>query len=192
MNRHTDNTVLLSLKRFFVFSTLLKNFYMRRILTYMLIMAGCASLLTGCKDESTTKVVPETVTFMVISDIHYFDPSLFNLPANADFQTYLVSDRKLIIESSAILKNVLATVLSKKPDFLLVPGDLTKDGEEVSHKAVAALFEELIQQGIKVLVIPGNHDINNPAAESYLGSGKASVKNVTAAEFATIYGKCGY
>jgi len=165
---------------------------MRRFLTSMLIMAGCISLFTGCKDESTAKEVPEDVTFMIISDIHYFDPSLFSLPANADFQTYLVSDRKLIIESSAILKNVLAIVLNKKPDFLLVPGDLTKDGEEISHKVVAALFEELTQQGIKVLVIPGNHDVNNPAAESYLGNTKATVKNVTATEFASIYGKCGY
>lgn len=165
---------------------------MRRFLTSMFIIAGCVSLFTSCKDESTTKEVPETVTFMVISDIHYFDPSLFSLPANADFQTYLASDRKLIIESSAILKNVLATVLTKKPDFLLVPGDLTKDGEEVSHKAVAALFEELTEQGIKVLVIPGNHDVNNSAAESYLGSTKATVKNITANEFASIYEKCGY
>lgn len=165
---------------------------MKRFFVPILFFACSILLLSGCKEDSESKVVPETVTFMVISDIHYFDPSLFNLPANADFQLYLASDRKLIIESSAILKNVLATVLAKKPNFLLVPGDLTKDGEEVSHKAVAALFEELTQQGIKVLVIPGNHDVNSSASESYLGSSKAAVKNVTANEFASIYGKCGY
>jgi 3',5'-cyclic AMP phosphodiesterase CpdA len=129
---------------------------------------------------------------MVISDIHYFDPSLFTLPANAALQTYLASDRKLLIESSAILKNVLDTVAAVKPDFLLVTGDLTKDGEKVDHEAVAALFKTLTDKGIKVLVIPGNHDVNNPAAQSFLGTSSATVDNVTSAQFATIYNNCGY
>jgi len=152
----------------------------------------CILLISSCKSDVNSNVVPQTVKFMVISDIHYFDPSLFTLPANAHFQGYLAADRKLIIESSAILKNVLATVMTEKPDFLLVTGDLTKDGEKISHQAVAALFKNLTDNGIKVLVIPGNHDVNNPAAASYLGSATASVDNITAADFASIYSNCGY
>ena len=152
----------------------------------------CILFLTNCKSVDNVKSVPETVKFMVISDIHYFDPSLFTLPANADFQLYLAADRKLIIESSAILKNVLATVMTEKPDFLLVTGDLTKDGEKVDHLAVAALFKTLSDLGIKVLVIPGNHDVNNTAAMSYTGTSATSIANVSPAEFASIYGNCGY
>ena len=51
---------------------------------------------------------------------------------------------------------------------------------------------ELEGQGIKVYVIPGNHDIANPQAKSYLGSEVASVENVSAEEFKTIYGAYGY
>ena len=152
----------------------------------------CILFITNCKSVDNAKSVPETVKFMVISDIHYFDPSLFTLPANANFQLYLAADRKLIIESSAILKNVLATVMTEKPDFLLVTGDLTKDGEKVDHLAVAALFKTLSDLGIKVLVIPGNHDVNNTAAMSYTGTSATSIANVSAAEFASIYGNCGY
>ena len=152
----------------------------------------CILFITNCKSVDNAKSVPETVKFMVISDIHYFDPSLFTLPANANFQLYLAADRKLIIESSAILKNVLATVMTEKPDFLLVTGDLTKDGEKVDHLAVAALFKTLSDLGIKVLVIPGNHDVNNTAAMSYTGTSATSIANVSPAEFASIYGNCGY
>jgi hypothetical protein len=51
----------------------------------------------GCKkDDSTDKIVPETTKFMIISDIHYFDPSLFTIPVNPYFQGYIAADRKLI------------------------------------------------------------------------------------------------
>src|ERR1035437_7545651 len=158
----------------------------KNVLVYLFSLL-CIVFTNSCKNEDSSKSVPETVKFMVISDIHYFDPSLFTLPANAHFKGYLAADRKLIIESSAILKNVLATVMTEKPDFLLVTGDLTKDGEKVSHQAVAALFKNLSDNGIKVLVIPGNHDVNNPAAASYLGTETAKIDNISAADFATIY-----
>src|ERR1035437_7013172 len=103
----------------------------------------CIILISSCKRESEIKVVPQTVKFMVISDIHYFDPSLFTLPANAYFKAYLAADRKLIIESSAILNNVLASVVAEKPDFLLITGDLTKDGEKIDHQKLAELFKAL-------------------------------------------------
>jgi 3',5'-cyclic AMP phosphodiesterase CpdA len=152
----------------------------------------CVVFTNSCKSDDNAKAVPETVKFMVISDIHYFDPSLFTLPVNASFLSYLAADRKLIIESSAILKNVLAAVMAEKPDFLLVTGDLTKDGEKVDHQAVAALFKTLSDNGIKVLVIPGNHDVNNPSAYSYTGATQTSIANVSATDFASIYGNCGY
>ena len=149
-------------------------------------------LLIGCNKEDGNSNVPRTVKFMVISDIHYFDPSLFSLPANANLQSLLTADRKLLLESRAILQNVLADVLVEKPDFLLVTGDLTKDGEKVDHQAVATLFKTLTDKGIQVLVVPGNHDIDNPAASGFVGSSQTSVANISAADFASIYANCGY
>jgi len=129
---------------------------------------------------------------MVISDIHYFDPSLFTVPLNAYFQGYLAADRKLIVESSAILQNVLTSVTAEKPDFLLITGDLTKDGEKFDHQALAILFKALSDKGIKVLVIPGNHDINSTASFSYKQSAQTKIDNVSATDFASIYANCGY
>jgi calcineurin-like phosphoesterase family protein len=166
---------------------------MKKVLLLCIAVFAVISMsLSSCDKNDSEAQVPESVKFMVVSDIHYFDPSLFTLPANSSFQQYLASDRKLIIESSDILNTFLKTVLAEKPDFLLVTGDLTKDGEKVSHQALAVLFETLRNKGIQVLVIPGNHDVNNSEAHSYLNNSVESVANVTPEEFATIYGKFGY
>ena len=164
--------------------------YMKKNIYFLFCLIGISTLF-GCNKKSS-ETVPQSVKFMVISDIHYFDPSLFTVPINASFQAYLAGDRKLIIESSAILKNVLAAVQTEKPDFLLITGDLTKDGEKISHQAVAALLQSLTDKGIKVLVIPGNHDVNNPASNSYLQSSQAKVDNVSPSDFTAIYANCGY
>jgi len=154
----------------------------------------CFLLMSSCNDESAseTEAIQESVKFMVISDIHYFDPSLFTLPANAHFLEYLATDRKLIVESSAILKSVLASVQAEKPDFLLIPGDLTKDGEKFDHQTLATMFKTLSDKGIKVLVIPGNHDVNNPDSYSYLQTSKTEIENISASDFSSIYSNCGY
>jgi hypothetical protein len=71
-------------------------------------------------------------------------------------------------------------------------GDLTKDGEKVSHESVATMLEEIENAGTRVLVINGNHDINNPAAMQYDGDTETSVATVTPEEFTAIYNDFGY
>jgi 3',5'-cyclic AMP phosphodiesterase CpdA len=46
--------------------------------------------------------------------------------------------------------------------------------------------------GRKVLVVPGNHDIQNDGAQSYAGDVATPVPTISAAEFATIYNDMGY
>ena len=50
----------------------------------------------------------------------------------------------------------------------------------------------LERSGVRVFVIPGNHDILNPHAMSYSMDGSAPVPSVTPAEFAAIYSDFGY
>lgn len=45
--------------------------------------------------------------------------------------------------------------------MLLAAGDLTFNGEKLSHETVAGLFEEIEAAGVPVLTLPGNHDVNN-------------------------------
>ncbi len=74
----------------------------------------------------------------VASDLHYFDPALLINDGPA-FHQYIMDDRKLIKESSAIVKSLFKSIIEEKPDILLIPGDLTKDGELVSHQNLAQL-----------------------------------------------------
>jgi 3',5'-cyclic AMP phosphodiesterase CpdA len=57
---------------------------------------------------------------------------------------------------------------------------------------VAEILKQLSNQGIKVFVVPGNHDILNPDAKAYSGTGSEPTENITAADFAEIYSEFGY
>jgi len=127
----------------------------------------------------------------VISDLHYFDPALIIEDGKA-LNDYVDSDRKMIRESDAILNSVLDSIKLIKPDFLLISGDLTKDGEKSSHQKLALKLSNLENSGIKVYVCPGNHDINNPGAQAYNDSLSVPVDDVSPADFLSIYSDFGY
>ncbi len=130
------------------------------------------------------------INFAVISDIHYFDPSLGT--EGVAFDTAVSKDRKMVAESEEILKSAVNDLISESVDFVLIPGDLTKDGELSSHLRVTEFLKMIESSGIDVYVIPGNHDINNPNAVSYSGSSVTRVKSVTPEEFEEIYKEFGY
>jgi DNA repair exonuclease SbcCD nuclease subunit len=127
---------------------------------------------------------------MVFSDPHYFDPSLG--ASGAAFETYLAHDRKLIAESDAIMRAMVARAFAENPQVVLVSGDLTKDGEQLSHQTMAAYLAQLKAGGRKVFVVPGNHDIQNGGASSYAGDTVTPVAAVSAGEFANIYKDLGF
>ena len=129
----------------------------------------------------------------VISDPHYMAPSLLDNVSNVYFQAYLAQDRKLVAESHEIMVSVLASIVEEMPDVLLIPGDLTKDGELVSHQALAELLAQVEAAGIDVVICPGNHDINNTHAVEYIGlSSNAAVASITPEQFTNTYASCGY
>lgn len=137
------------------------------------------------------KSKPEQLKIAVISDIHFMDPSLLIADGSA-FQTYLAFDPKLLQFSAPIFMTAISKIQREKPDIVLIPGDLTKDGEKVSHEAVAAILHQLTNNGIKVYVIPGNHDINNPEATIYDGDNKNPAPTIQKNDFSSIYGGFGY
>ena len=130
----------------------------------------------------------------VVSDIHYMDASLLkhNAVSGAAFQAYLAADPKLLEFSDPIFRQCISLILAEKPDILLIPGDLTKDGEKVSHQAMVKLLKQFDNAHIKVFLIPGNHDVNNPEAAQYDGDNAKPAPSITAAEFASYYSGYGY
>jgi hypothetical protein len=130
------------------------------------------------------------LTMAVISDPHYLSPDL--VVEGSAFQNYLDQDRKMLAEGPEILDATVAEIVAAAPDVVIVPGDLTKDGEALSHNEIAQKLQPLLQAGIQVFVVPGNHDVLNGESNRYDGDVVERVPNVTPEEFETIYTDFGY
>ncbi len=132
-----------------------------------------------------------TIKIAIISDLHVMAPELLVNEGTA-FEQYLNRDRKMLRESLEILDTLVSDIQELKPNIVLVTGDLTKDGERVSHQLVAGRLQRLVDAGIQVFVVPGNHDINNPDARIYDGDNSTPTDTITRSEFAEIYKNMGY
>ena len=149
----------------------------------------CASAGDAAKTTKTALEGP--VRFAVISDPHLYNARLGT--TGAAFERYLFGgDPKLIAESEAILDSALARITEAGVRFMIVAGDLTKDGEVADHVLMAQHLQKLQQAGIAVFVVPGNHDINNPLAATYLGDTTRPVPNTSPETFRALYQRFGY
>jgi hypothetical protein len=162
-----------------------------RLLSRRVWLACLLACAPACSDDTgTLPVYHPTVKLLVFSDPHYFDPSLGT--TGSAFDTYLAHDRKLIAESDAIIRAMVAQVAAENPQVVLVSGDLTKDGEQLSHHTMAAYLAQMKAGGRKVFVVPGNHDIQNDGAASYAGDVATPVPAISASDFADIYRDLGF
>ena len=140
------------------------------------------------------------VKIAVLSNIHYMADSLLAYPTEVN-NLQFVHDRmhKAMLDfSGPILDASLNELAKEKPDVVLIPGDLTKDGERVSHSWVVSKLQQLRQPPVnaKVYVIPGICDINSAQAKKYdstVAPGYALLNNsqkfVTKDDF---FGSAGY
>ncbi|MBR1551403.1 MAG: metallophosphoesterase [Muribaculaceae bacterium] len=128
---------------------------------------------------------------VVLSDIHVMAPELLIRDGKA-FTDHVATDRKMLRQSAEIFSTMTDSIIRIHPDLVMITGDLTKDGETASHHYVAAELQRLKEAGIPSLVIPGNHDCNNPGAKTFDGDTWAYAPTVTRDEFAQIYSAFGY
>ena len=125
------------------------------------------------------------------SDIHYFAKELTdNGPRFQEMVEY--GDGKIVTYIDAITDAFLDEVMEYCPDALILSGDLTLEGEKKSHQELAKKLEKVEDAGIPVLVIPGNHDINNRKAGKYKGTQRMPAEYTTPEEFREIYRNFGY
>ena len=128
---------------------------------------------------------------VIMTDIHYLSPGLTDM--GSGFQNMVEhGDGKLTNYIWEITDAAFEQIQLLSPDVLIITGDLTLEGERESHEALARKLDEVEKNGIDVVVLPGNHDINNPSASSYEGSARRPTEQVTPGEFAEIYEEFGY
>lgn len=126
--------------------------------------------------------------FSIISDTHVLAREL--MVDSEDFETFTKFDRKLLVESEALLQKSLDLLTQRGSSYLLLTGDLTKDGEKISHikvrKMLKAWKEEDDQR--KIFILPGNHDLNNTKSFDYRL--KKVTENINPEDFLKIYDFC--
>lgn len=149
--------------------------------------------------EPSTKA-PETTTaaeqernnrLIIATDIHYLAKQLTD---GKEAFTYMVEhgDGKLANYVREITDAFIEEVIGEKPQAVIISGDLTLNGEKPSHKELAEKLYRIEEAGIPVVVIPGNHDINNPAAAEFKGEDHFPAEQTTPADFEVIYKDFGY
>ena len=174
----------------------MKKKYKKIILLFLIL--GMA-IITGCgskgnvydfnKESINAPSYPD-ISFAVISDIHVYDKSLGS--SGSAFEKVMFSDRKLLLDSFDLLDFAINEITASDAEFVLITGDLTKDGELINHTIAAEKLKKLTDKGINVFVIPGNHDVNSPDSFKYSGDTAEPVPNVSEEDFASIYAHCGF
>lgn len=160
--------------------------------TNLLLFGAAFSLVFATLVQAQQEKINDATRIAVISDVHIMAPSLLKQPGTP-FKNYVVSARKLLTEGPEVLDSVMRYIDQHHPQVLLICGDLTKDGELSSHHyLVDHYLEPARQRGLRIFVIPGNHDINNPHARAFDGENTPRVPTVSAADFAHIYHNFGY
>ncbi len=134
-----------------------------------------------------------TGVFRVVcmTDTHLLADSLYD--GGTAFQEYLDNDDgKITPYVPEVLEAFTEEILQNRPDAVILSGDLTLNGEKASHEQLASILYTIQNQGVQVLAIPGNHDINNYAAAGFWGAEKTSAAPVSPQEFLDMYQDFGY
>ena len=134
---------------------------------------------------------PNFKSIIVLSDIHVMAPQLLEKRGTA-YNNYLSQDPKLLEYSGEVQECLVGEMLQRNPDLVIIPGDLTKDGELVSHQLVVKTLSRLRSANIPVVVVPGNHDIDNPKGYYFDGDNTRPAERTSPEQFKALYADFGY
>lgn len=132
----------------------------------------------------------QPIKIAIISDIHFLSSNLVD--SGEALNKFEQSTGRDIFVLHEVLDKAFSEIVDAKVDILLMPGDLTNHGERESHKDLVLKLDNLVKQGVRVMIVPGNHDINIPNAKSYLGKSSAPTESISEDEFISLYSDYGY
>ena len=160
------------------------------ILLASLVIVLC--LCTKQKPDKGPDIVPgvKEATVFIASDLHLFSDNLISPDNEIYTKESFSSDGRVQECDYELVRALVAEVNEKKPDFLVLTGDLSFNGERDSHIELVRLLGEI--EGTKVLVIPGNHDVYSLGCFSVIGDQIANTESIDSEEFREIYSEFGY
>lgn len=108
-------------------------------------------------------MIMKPVSFYLLTDTHYFENALG--AEGKAFEEYMKREQYFMKESGAIVKSTFERIAEdKETDIVIIPGDLTKNGELESHKSFIKELYRLKESGKKIFVITAGHDYGDSFA----------------------------
>jgi len=168
---------------------------MKKLPKTILALALTVLLLLPLAPLPARAQAPATLNIALISDPHYFPESMAGGYGPVFDAGQIVGHP--IEQAPGVLRSVLeaikARALRGEVEYLLIPGDLTREGERGAHEALRDILLQFEKDAkIPVAVIPGNHDIDNGGASTWASGEKKPADQVTAEMFYEIYKDLGY
>ena len=168
-----------------------KNFFIPLVVSIFLIAFIHESSYFKTQAVLNSIEYKDLLNFYITSDIHFLSKQLMDY--GKAFEKFMYSgDGKQIDYIPEIFDAFIYDIKLNSPDFLLISGDLTINGEKQSHYDLAKKLKEIEALGTDVYVIPGNHDINNPHARSFSGENQIKTSTITPNDFSVIYNEFGF
>ena len=92
----------------------------------------------------------------IMTDLHYYSRRNWKCDP---YSVPRVNDQMQFRESEEILREAFDAVLADKEcHTVLLTGDLTRNGEIVSHEDLIKILEEYTAKGLKILAFTSTHD----------------------------------
>lgn len=132
----------------------------------------------------------KNISFYLITDTHYFEPSLG--ASGAAYDEYMEREQYFMAESSEIVKTVFEQMAADESiDTVIIPGDLSKNGEIESHKSFIKELNKLKAAGKKIFVITAGHDYNE-YSRAFVNDERIDVEGTPFEQLYDLYYDFGY
>lgn len=147
---------------------------------------------SGEGEETEEEKPYEPPTLMLASDLHYMSSTTHD-DGKAFWSMVEHDDGKIDQYSEEMLDTLVETAIENHPTALALTGDITLNGERINHELLAKKLQKVQDAGIPVVVIPGNHDIQNKNASTYYGDKREKAEYLESGkDFYDIYHEFGY
>lgn len=184
-----------------------KKYLVALVVVLLLALVGglTACAVTVADASEGTFVAEESVTIAHITDTHYY-PLAYCYGSSditkTDYEGKIISGTKPMPENHLLNVESMKQILKQKPDYIVVTGDLTYDGEVQSHIEMSNLLRDLQNkiraasgnEDFQIFVNFGNHDLYNPNPQSFRNNGDSEIvtRAVTREDARIIYAGLGY
>ena len=146
----------------------------------LILISGCNKIDLGNLETS----------IYIASDIHLYSKNLIGDNNVNCVKEKFTSDGRVQEYDYELVNSLVNEVNKNRPEYLVISGDLSYNGEKDSHLELVKLLDKI--EDTKVLVIPGNHDTYSLNSFSCLDDKVTTIDSITNDEFKSIYKDYGY